>query len=95
MGKAIILQFTEAINEHDLEKLGILMTDGHQFIDAHNNIVKGKEKMLNGWRRYYEWFPDYKIEVETILQDNNILTRTTFRPIILAGPFINLNFNKY
>ena len=61
--KQTTLAFIERINAHDVQGLGELMSDGHTFIDAHGNQVSGKEKMIAGWRGYFEWFPDYYIEV--------------------------------
>ena len=58
-----ILAFIERINAHDVDGLSLLMSDDHTFIDAHGNQVSGKEKMIAGWRGYFEWFPDYYIEV--------------------------------
>lgn len=58
-----IQTFIGAINAHDIESLGKLMTDDHAFIDAHGNEVHGKEKMIAAWRGYFDWFPDYYIEV--------------------------------
>ncbi|MGD0712232.1 MAG: nuclear transport factor 2 family protein [Bacteroidales bacterium] len=63
MDKKIILEFAELINKHDVEGMCRLMTDDHIFIDAYNNIVKGKDKMRTSWKMYFEWFPDYMIEI--------------------------------
>ena len=63
------LAFIERINAHDVEGLGALMSDDHTFIDAHGNQVSGREKMIAGWRGYFEWFPDYYIEVTEVFQD--------------------------
>jgi len=65
------LDFVAAINSHSLTNIGALMTDGHTFIDSQNNKIKGKDKMLAGWRGYLEWFPDYKIEIEKTLMDGD------------------------
>jgi hypothetical protein len=40
------------------------------FIDAHGNQVNGKESMIAGWRGYFQWFPDYYIEVADIFEDD-------------------------
>jgi ketosteroid isomerase-like protein len=64
-----VLAFVEAINTHNLPTLGKLMTEDHSFIDAHGNEVVGREKMLAGWRGYFEWFPDYEIEVAQIFEN--------------------------
>ena len=69
--RKVILAFVEAMNAHDLTALGDLMTDDHTFIDAHGNRVTGREQMLAGWRGYFEWFPDYWIEVSDIFENEN------------------------
>lgn len=71
MGAQVIHQFIGAINGHDLEQMGALMTEGHVFIDAHNSHEEGRDKMLVGWRFYFEIFPDYKIEVEKVFVEGN------------------------
>ena len=64
----ILQAFIARINAHDVDGLGELMSDDHTFIDAHGNEVRGKEKMIAGWRGYFEWFPDYYIEVTDVLE---------------------------
>lgn len=68
MGRNIVLEFVECINKHDLEGMANLMTDDHLFTDAHNNSTTGKENMKSSWSVYFEWFPDYTIEVCDIIQ---------------------------
>ena len=68
--KEISLAFIDRINAHDVEGLGALMSDDHTFIDAHGNQVNGKQKMIAGWRAYFQWFPDYYIEVADIFEDD-------------------------
>jgi len=71
--KQTALAFIACINAHDVEGLGALMSDGHTFIDAHGNQVSGKEKMIAGWRGYFEWFPDYYIEVTEVFEEEDKL----------------------
>ena len=66
--KETVLAFVESINAHDVNRLAQLMSDDHVFVDAHGNEVVGKEKMSVGWRGYFEWFPDYQIEVTEIFE---------------------------
>jgi ketosteroid isomerase-like protein len=63
MDKQIILNFVDAINEHNVDKICSLMTDDHKFIDSQGNEVIGREKMRPGWIGYFHLFPDYKIEI--------------------------------
>src|SRR5207302_5414390 len=66
--KRTLLAFIDRINAHDVEGLAELMSDDHTFIDAHGNQITGKEKMIAGWRGYFEWFPDYFIEVIDVFE---------------------------
>ena len=69
--KGTILAFIERINAHDVDGLAELMTEDHQFIDAHGNEVIGREKMSAGWRGYFDLFPVYSIEVKQIFEDGD------------------------
>src|SRR5207237_1105733 len=73
--KRTLLAFIDRINAHDVEGLAELMSDDHTFIDAHGNQVSGKEKMIAGWRGYFEWFPDYYIEVNEVFEGRDALGR--------------------
>ena len=64
-----IQAFVDSINAHDVDRLGALMTDDHCFIDAHGNEIVGRETMVAGWRGYFEWFPDYFIEITDVFED--------------------------
>src|SRR6478672_7174065 len=66
--KETALAFIEAINAHDVNRLGELMGDDHKFVDPYGSEVTGRETMLAGWRGYFEWFPDYRIEVNDIFE---------------------------
>src|SRR5258708_35479741 len=71
--KETVIAFIDRINAHDVEGLGALMSDDYTFIDAHGNQVSGREKMIAGWRGYFEWFPDYYIEVTDVFEDDDRL----------------------
>jgi len=66
-----ILAFVERINARDVEGLGALMSDDHTFVDAHGNQISGKETMQGAWRGYFEWFPDYQIEITEVYEDGD------------------------
>ncbi len=70
--RGVILAFIDRINAHDVEGLGDLMSQDHTFIDAHGNKVSGNEMMIAGWRGYFEWFPDYFIEVTDIFENGEM-----------------------
>ncbi len=66
MNKQIVQDFAIAINEHNVDKMCLLMTDDHRFIDSQGNEAMGKEKMRADWIGYFQLFPDYKIEITDI-----------------------------
>jgi hypothetical protein len=47
------------------------MTGDHTFIDAHGNKAEGKKTMKAAWESYFNWFPDYRIEIVEIFEDGN------------------------
>jgi ketosteroid isomerase-like protein len=63
--------FADAINSHNLLVIGALMTEDHTFVDPHGNEVSGKMMMLAGWGGYFSWFPDYKIQLEEVIEKGN------------------------
>jgi ketosteroid isomerase-like protein len=75
---AAIKTFVDCINAHDVEGLGAILSDDHTFIDAHGNQVVGKEKMVAGWRGYFEWFPDYNIEVTDVFENGETFAMCGF-----------------
>lgn len=50
-----------------------LMTEDHTFIDSAGTTVSGREKMVAGWGEYLRMFPDYEINVESILAEKNLV----------------------
>ena len=64
-----ILQFVEAINEHNAERIIELMSEDHEFIDTWNR-KETKKEMSTGWKDYFEWFPDYHIEILEYFKSN-------------------------
>jgi uncharacterized protein (TIGR02246 family) len=61
------LAFVGAINAADADTLAALMTDDFIFIDYLGNEFVGRESMRDGFRRYFEQYPGYHVEVEQAL----------------------------
>jgi len=61
------------------------MSDDHTFIDAHGNEVVGNEKVSAGWRGYFEWFPDYYIDVTDMFEGEVSDQGQTFALFGFAG----------
>ncbi|OFX59937.1 MAG: hypothetical protein A2046_03345 [Bacteroidetes bacterium GWA2_30_7] len=71
MNKQTISNFVNAINNHDVESICSHCADEHIFIDSHGNELKGKVQIKIGWIAYFQWFPDYKIEITNIFTDGD------------------------
>jgi hypothetical protein len=69
----VVKAFIEAINRHDLSALSSLMAEDYTFVDSGGTVQSGRENMIAGWRDYFRMFPDYKIRVDYILQDERIV----------------------
>jgi ketosteroid isomerase-like protein len=73
MNTKITLEFVDAINKADIDKICSLMTVDHIFIDSQDNRATGKENMKKAWAEYFKMFPDYKIEIENILEKSSLV----------------------
>ena len=67
--KAIAIRFVKAINDHDVDEIINLMSEDHIFIDALGNKSVGIKGMKDGWKGYYELFPDYQIDISDITEN--------------------------
>ncbi len=88
--KDIVLDYVKAINTADIEELYMLMSKDHLFVDAHDNRVISKENMKQSWIDYFAMFPDYKIEVNEILQKGSLICILGYA----SGTYKNLKNNE-
>lgn len=73
----VVRKFVDCINRHDGAALLHLCSDQHCLVDGLGQVVSGREKLREAWSGYFEVFPDYHIEVETLLSSG--------RTVMLAG----------
>ncbi len=71
--KETVLKFIEAINNANIDDLEYLMSNDHIFIDSGDNKFDGKENMKQAWITYFNMFPDYKIEIFDITENDSIV----------------------
>lgn len=62
MIKDIVLKFVDALNNQDLPLIIELMSKDFCFTDTYGEQTN-REQMITGWKGYFEWFPDYHIDV--------------------------------
>ena len=70
MKKDIILRFVDAINRQDLPHIINMMAEDFCFIDTYGGQVN-KEQMKTGWKGYFDWFPNYRIEIQDYIENEN------------------------
>ncbi len=71
--KQTVIKFIESINTADIDKIVELMSEDHIFIDAGDGRYQGKESMRQGWIAYFKMFPDYKIEIVDITENDTVI----------------------
>ena len=86
METKIVLDFIDAINSANVDKIYDLMAIDHVFIDSQDNKTAGKENMRQGWTSYFALFPDYKIEINEILEMDDLICMLGYA----SGTFRNL-----
>ena len=72
MNSQVVLNFVDAINHADVDKMYELMTEDHLFVDSRDNKTSGREIMKQAWIGYFDLFPDYKIEITGMLQKKSL-----------------------
>jgi len=70
---AVVRDFIAAINQGNASQLSSLMTEDHTFVDSRGTTDSGRDNMTKGWDEYFRMFPDYRIEVQSILQDGDLV----------------------
>ena len=69
----IVKAFIAAINRRAPSEISRLMTEDHVFVDSTGTVHAGREKMTAEWEEYLGMFPDYRIEVESILAEKAVV----------------------
>ena len=69
----VVKAFIAAINEGNVPQLSGLMTEDHTFVDSGGRAESGRDHMTAGWTQYFRMFPDYRIEIQNILQGEGIV----------------------
>jgi ketosteroid isomerase-like protein len=69
----VVKAFIAAINRRNPSEISVLMTDDHTFIDSAGRIESGRANMTTGWEAYFRMFPDFEIQVESILGDKSLV----------------------
>ncbi|MFO7836098.1 MAG: nuclear transport factor 2 family protein [Candidatus Thorarchaeota archaeon] len=71
--KSVALEFNERVNERDLNGLAALVAKAHVFIDAAGDGVQGKDVMVEGWKEFFDHYPDYKNVFSRVIARDDIV----------------------
>ncbi|MBN2182800.1 MAG: nuclear transport factor 2 family protein [Sedimentisphaerales bacterium] len=70
----IVNKFIEAINRHDVDAIGQMMSQDCVYIDSDGTTYDDLEQMKQGWPGYFKMFPDYKIEApEYVISGDTVI----------------------
>jgi len=69
----VVEAFIAAINRRVPSEISSLMAEDHTFIDSGGAVQSGRENMTASWEQYFRMFPDYKIQVESIIGDKAVV----------------------
>jgi len=69
----VVRGFVDRINAHDVAGLLALMTSDHDFIDSLGHTIRGAEELRSAWRTYFDWMPDYAIEIESVVAGGEVV----------------------
>jgi len=64
----VVMEFIKRINAGDPIALGQMMTEDHVFQDALGGRFVGRDKMMEGWKQYFQFVADYRIRAEEFFQ---------------------------
>ena len=68
-----VLEFIEAINAHNINKIVGLLTPDHRFTDSLGKVIDGRRHVRDAWQGYFAIVPDYRIEVAETYADGQRL----------------------
>ena len=91
MKTKFVMDFVEAINTTNINKIVELMANDHIFIDSQGKKVVGKNNLKQAWLGYFELFPDYKIEITDTLENESLVVILGYA----SGSYKNLRKNYW
>jgi ketosteroid isomerase-like protein len=75
---ATLDEFVRCINAHDPNRIVSLCTADHIFVDSLGSRLSGQEELKQAWAGYFSLFSDYRIEVEAVASQNEVVLACGF-----------------
>ena len=76
--QSILERFAAYINAHDPSGIVTLCTDDHVFIDSLGSKLSGLALLEKGWMGYFSLFPDYRIDIQSMASEENLVLACGF-----------------
>jgi ketosteroid isomerase-like protein len=76
--ESTLKRFVERINAHDPKKIIALCTADHVFINSLGFRLSGHEQLEEGWSEYFSLFPDYQVEIESMVSRDSFVLACGF-----------------
>lgn len=76
--EATVRLFVTRINAHDPKGIIALCTADHVFTDSLGSKLCGLDQLEEGWRTYFSLFPDYQIEIESVVWRDTLVLACGF-----------------
>ena len=83
--EAIVRQFVARINAHDSRGLLAMCAPDHVFIDSLGARLSGPPQLEQAWNKYFSFFPDYRIDVDTIVSADPVVLMSGWASATLHG----------
>jgi uncharacterized protein (TIGR02246 family) len=69
----VVVEFMARINERDAGGMAELMADDHVFVDAAGARIESRDAVLEAWRGYFAFCPEYWVTPDEVLADGDMV----------------------
>jgi limonene-1,2-epoxide hydrolase len=69
----VVKAFIAAINRRAPLEISGLMTEDHVLVDSGGQALSGRQNVAAGWEAFLRMFPDYQIQIESILGNKSMV----------------------
>jgi len=83
--EAIVRKFVARINAHDSRGLLAMCTSDHVFIDSLGARLSGAPQLEQAWNKYFGFFPDYQIDIDTIVSAGPVVLMSGWASATYSG----------
>lgn len=71
--KSAVRELVDRINAQDAHGIVALCTADHAFIDSLGTKMSGADKLAMGWGWYFSMFPDYRIDIQSLVAEGDLV----------------------